>query len=165
MKATAFVSGLTMLILPISLAGQSPTNRPFVAIGCINRAAQSGSIGGTAGIPPATPATAGTLANSSDPTNVFMLNGATASEATKGTRGEAAAGHSPAVLPTAYVLDGKSADFAVHLGHRVEVTGTLLAPNDGGPAATKSNVKHIHVSSIRLLAPTCPMASTEPPIK
>lgn len=166
MKTTAVWSGLATMTLMASLAaGQGPTNTAIAAIGCINRAGQSGSLGGTAGMQPATPATAGMLANSSDPTNVFMLNGATMPAATKETRAQAAAGHPPTVLPTAYVLDGKGQDFEVHLGHRVEVTGTLLAPNDGGSEATKSNVKHIRVASIRMLAPTCSMASTQPSVK
>ena len=163
MKTTAVWIGFaTMTLAAASLAGQSPTSVVFKAVGCINRAGQSGSIGGTAGMRPATPATAGVLANSSDPTNVFMLNGATLPDSTKETRAHAAAGHPPTALPAAYVLDGKAQDFEAHLGHRVEVTGTLVATNDGGPEATKSNVKHIQVASIRMLSPRCPMTSTVP---
>jgi hypothetical protein len=163
MNVAGFYCGvLITMTLVVSLAGQDPVAAPITAIGCVNRAAQSGSLGGNPGLPPAPPATAGVLANASDPTNVFLLNGATTPHANNATRARAAAGRRPDGVPTAYVLDGKPQDVEVHLGQRVEVTGTVLAPNEGGPEATKSNIKHIRVASIRMLALTCPIASTKP---
>ena len=163
MNLAKFCFGWLMtMTLVVSLAGQDPDAAPITAIGCVNRAAQSGSLGGNPGLPPAPPATAGVLANASDPTNVFLLNGATTPHANNATRARAAAGRRPDGVPTAYVLDGKPQDVEGHLGQRVEVTGTVLAPNEGGPEATKSNIKHIRVASIRMLALTCPIASTKP---
>jgi hypothetical protein len=148
------------VIASVSVHGQE--RDPIVAVGCVNRAPQTGSVGGSPGVPPAPPSRADVLANSSEPLNVFMLNGATAPDATEDTRARAATGQSPAELPTAYVLDGNRQDIESHLGHRVEVTGLLTAPNEGGPAATKSTVRHIQVASIRMLSSTCPVSSTEP---
>lgn len=161
MRTTIVLIGAATMLGIGSLTAQGPTSASTVAIGCINRAAQTGSVGGSAGVPPATPATAEVLANSSDVVNTFLLNAATPPDATEEARARAAAGEPPTELQTAYVLDGKPQDFEGHLGHRVEVTGTLLAPNDGGPAAAKSNVKHIRVTAIRMLSTTCPMGSTE----
>ena len=139
-----------VVLASVTALGQART--PIVAVGCVNRAPQTGSVGGSAGVPPAPPSRADVLANSSEPLNVFMLNGATPPDANEEARTRAAAGQPPAELPASYVLDGNRAEFEKHLGHRVEVTGHLTAPNEGAPAATKSNVKHIQVSAIRMLA-------------
>ena len=160
MKSNQLLGGCLIVLACVAVHGQA--RAPIVAVGCVNRAPQTGSVGGTAGVPPAPPSRADVLANSSEPLNVFMLNGATPPEASAEARTRAAAGQQPSELPTSYVLDGNRTDIESHLGHRVEVTGLVSTPNEGGPAATKSNVKHIQVSAIRMLAPTCPVASTEP---
>ena len=59
----------------------------IVAVGCVNRATATGSLAAAPGVAPATPATAGALANSvQDPTNAFVLKGATPPDATDETR-------------------------------------------------------------------------------
>ena len=160
MKINAMLAASFVVLTSLAVLGQTRT--PIVAVGCVNRAPQTGSVGGSAGVPPAPPSRADVLANSSEPLNVFMLNGATPADANETARTRAAAGEAPAELPASYVLDGNKTEIEKHLGHRVEVTGALTAPNDGAPASTKSNVKHIQVSAIRMLAATCPVASTEP---
>ena len=164
MNTTAVCTALLTTIV-VSLAGQGPVGPWITAIGCVDRAAQTGSIGGTPGLPPAPPATAGVLANASDPTNVFLLNGATAPDASTATRAQAAAGHSSRGVPTAYVLDGKPQDFEGHLGQRVEVTGTLIVPNDGAlkPPRATSNISVWH--RFGMLAQTCSIASANPASK
>jgi hypothetical protein len=135
---------------------------PIVTVGCVNRAAQNGSMSGTAAAPPATADTAGALANSSALTNSFMLNGATSPDASGEVRALAASDHPPTARQASYVLDGTRADIEPHMGHRVEVTGTLLTNNTGGPAApaaTKSTVQHIQVGSIRMIADSCMVLS------
>src|SRR5476649_254004 len=69
---------------------------PIVTVGCVNRAAQNGSMRGTANAPPATADTAGALANSAALTNSFMLNGATSPDASDEVRAQAASDHPPA---------------------------------------------------------------------
>jgi hypothetical protein len=153
---------------PATQRGDATTRSgvPFVAVGCVNRAAQNGSVAGTAVVQPATPETAGTLANSSEPTNGFMLNGATEPDASDDARALASSGRPSTAPEAAYVLDGTRSELALHEGHRVEVTGTLLATtNNGGPSAPasmKSNVQHIQVASIRMIAATCITASPAP---
>ena len=83
MNTNALSAALVAMSLAVSLAAQDAkreptkaqdhTNTPFTAIGCVNRAVQSGSVGGSAGVPPAPPSSADVLANTSDPTNVFLL--------------------------------------------------------------------------------------------
>ena len=138
---------------------------PIVAIGCVNRATSNGSLAGTAAVAPATPETAGTLANSTESTSSFMLNGATQPDASDEARALASADHRSAAAEVAYVLDGTRSELELHAGHRVEVTGTLSASNtNGGPDASagmQSNVRHIQVASIRMIATACTMASPD----
>ena len=158
---------LASLMTVSSLAAQSSrvpeSNRGIVVVGCVNRAAPTGSLAAAPGVPPATPATAGALANSVEaPTNAFVLKGATAPDATEETRTQVAAGRPPATGLTAYVLDGTRQDFEKHAGHRVEVRGTLRVAQEGDAPGTKTEVKHLTVASIRMLSPACSVASPDP---
>jgi hypothetical protein len=160
----------SMLLMPTTATQRGdttlPSGVPIVAVGCINRAAPNGSIAGTAVMPPATPETAGTLANSTESTNGFMLNGATQPDASEEARALASSDRPSTAPKAAYVLDGTRSELELHAGHRVEVTGTLLATtNNGGPSASasmKSNIQHIQVASIRMIATTCMMAAPGP---
>lgn len=150
-----------------AFAGQSARdpepNRGIVAVGCVNRAAQTGSLAAAPGVAPATPATAGALANSvQDPTNTFVLKGATPPDATEETRTLVAAGRPPATGLTTYMLDGARQDLEKHAGHRVEVRGTLRVAQEGDAPGTKTEVKHIAVASIRMLAVACLVAAPAP---
>ena len=53
-----------------------------------------------------------------------------------------------------YVLDGLRQELERHVGHQVEVTGTLRVVKEG-PPATQSAISHIHVASIKMLAGSC----------
>ena len=82
---------LASMMTVAALAGQSSrdpaSDRDIVAVGCVNRATPTGSLAAAPGVAPATPNTAGALANSADdPTNAFVLKGATTPEATEETR-------------------------------------------------------------------------------
>ena len=143
---------------------------PIVAVGCVNRAAQSGSMTATAVAAPATPDTAGTIANSATLTNQFMLNGATLPDATNAQKATAAAGQTATKpgAPASYVLDVARADIEPHVGHRVEVTGMLLPLASTTPATpsslkgtTESRVQHIHVTSIRMIGEGCNAGAPE----
>jgi hypothetical protein len=169
--ATALPSADTSSSLtptPATQGGDATTNTrvPIVAVGCVNRASQDGSLAGTSAVPPATPETAATLANSSESTNGFMLNGATKPDASSEARALASSHGPSAATEAAYVLDGKRPEIERHAGHRVEVTGILVASNNtGGTSAhpsMKSNVAHIQVASIRMIATTCKGASSDP---
>jgi hypothetical protein len=137
---------------------------PIIAVGCVNRAAQSGSMTATAVAPPATPDTAGAIANAATLTNEFMLNGATSPDATDAARAAAAAGLATTMpgAPVSYVLDVPRSQVEPHVGHRVEVTGTLLplaSTTPAAPSALKGNaesrVQHIRVTSVQMLSESC----------
>jgi hypothetical protein len=57
-------------------------------------------------------------------------------------------------MPVSYVLDGPLRDLEPHLGHQVEVTGTLQTVNEGAKDA-KTMVRHIRVASIKMIAMEC----------
>ena len=91
------------------------------------------------------------LANSNEPTDVILLNGATPPR----PNSEAATHDAAATVPVSYVLDGSLRDLEPHLGHQVEVTGTLQTVNEGAKDA-KTMVRHIRVASIKTIATECP---------
>jgi hypothetical protein len=101
-------------------------------------------------VPPTTPNRASVLANSNEPTDVILLNGATPPRPSS----EAATRDAAATVPVSYVLDGSLRDLEPHLGHQVEVTGTLQTVNEGAKDA-KTMVRHIRVASIKMIATEC----------
>jgi hypothetical protein len=153
--ATIVTSGVVWLG---AFAAEAQTQGSVTAVGCISPAVQDGSLSGSPGVPPATPATAPVLANSAQPTGVFLLNGATAPDATAEQREHAAKGHVPKENAVTYELEGQQPELDRHVGELVEVTGTLTVQAKG-PAQTKSTVHHLKLSSVRALAPKCPSAT------
>lgn len=149
---------LAILVGTVALAaaGRAPVGaqsngQSITATGCVNRAVNNGSLAGGPGVPPTTPNRAGVLANSNEPTDVILLNGATPPTAAS----QAAAHDAANALPASYVLDGSLRDLEPHLGHQVEVTGTVQAVNEGAKDA-KTLVNHIKVASIKMVANECP---------
>jgi hypothetical protein len=172
MKLPDAYGGVAILLLVAGLSAQ--TDRPPVApsapsggtaiitVGCINRAVQTGSLAPAPGVPAATPATAEILANSSEPTNAFLLARATAPNATDQIRARAAAGEPVRTSPTTYVLDGTRQELERHTGHLVEVTGTLRTVSEGDNA-NRTTVAHVRVTSIKMLASACANPTGEGP--
>jgi hypothetical protein len=94
------------------------------------------------------------LANLSVPSDAFVLNGAAPRVAASSRGGRSGAQKaSPQRLET-YVLHGERDQLAAHVGHQVEVSGTVrITETQGG--ATASQIAHIDVRGIRMLATTC----------
>jgi hypothetical protein len=151
-------TGICILVAATTLAAQTDRKSgPIVAVGCINRAQHDGSLAGSPGVPPASPSTAPALANSNEPTNAYLLNGATIPGADDETRVKATTGQAtapPATL-TSYVLDGARGELEQHVGHRVEVTGTLRVVTEGPEPSSRKEVRHIQVTTVRMLADSC----------
>jgi hypothetical protein len=60
-----------------------------------------------------------------------------------------------------YELVGGGKDLAAHVGHKVEVTGTLVsgkeaAQAEGGKAESEAGHEHLRVTSMKHVAATCP---------
>jgi hypothetical protein len=147
--ASLAVGAVLSLLGSGSISAQS-TGPSVTASGCVNRALNNGSLAGGPGVPPTTPNRAAVLANSNEPTGVILLNGATPPRPS----GEAATHDAAATVPLSYVLDGSLRDLEPHLGHQVEVTGSLQTVNEG-PKDAQTTVRHIRVASIKMIATEC----------
>jgi len=130
-------------------AQQQSAEAGFVAVGCVARPVHDGSLAGSPGVPPALPNAAPVLANSSEPTNAFVLNGATTPSS-----GEQGGQESATAKPRTFVLDGANG-LDAHVGHRVEVTGKLVRAYGGAKAGDKQPVDHIQVTALKMVAATC----------
>lgn len=135
----------------VGLRGQGGTPAPaagsVVAVGCLERAQRNGSLAGTAVGTSASPNTAPQEANSSEPTNRFMLTGVSEK------------GADPAALRS-YALEGREQELANHTGHRVEVTGSLTEGNtsargDARSQRTAAGVQRLRVESFKMVSASC----------
>ncbi len=157
----------TLTIVTIALASIGPTNGVFgqtpakaphtiTAVGCVSPAVNDGSLSGSPGVPPSTPATAPILANSAQPTGAFLLNSATPPDATADARKAAASGQPITEVAVTYVLEGQQPEFQRLSGQLVEATGALVVHSRGTTSQTTSKVNHLKVTALRSLAPKCP---------
>jgi hypothetical protein len=95
--------------------------------------------------------------------NAMIGNGSTpSSSSTVGTTGTA--GTTASARGTSYVLDGHAADLKSHVGHRIEVTGTVEpksktsadpATSAPGSPASSMATDHLTVSSVKMIAADC----------
>ena len=133
-----------------NLGAQSGSSGPITAVGCVNRAVTDGSLTGSPGVTPAPPNDAPTLANTAETTGAFLLNNATIPGSPQGTTGS-----TDPDRPRSFQLDGVTGEFERHVGHQVEVKGTLQAAATGASTAQRTKVDHIKVTAIRMLAASC----------
>jgi len=144
-------------LLGAALGAQSdkPTG-PVSVTGCLQRNDNSGTLDSTIPESTATPETAPVLANSGEPAPGFQLAGATPLPG------------SPKSAPlTVYVLNGSEAQLSKHLGHRIEVTGTVIpnvarnarvqtpGPAQQGSKQLKGDVTRIKVTNVKMLGASC----------
>jgi hypothetical protein len=83
-----------------------------------------------------------------------VLNNASISPS--GTAGTAGA-NPPAAAASEYKLDGDDAKLTPHVGHKVEITGTVVeAKGDmSAPAASGANSPKLKVDSVKMVSPSC----------
>lgn len=149
---------LCAVVASVSLSAQTPppTGSSISVTGCVAEAQRDGSTGAKATGTQATPETAAMEANNPNPTGRYQLLGATPV-----TPGETAKG-----VPAAYGLRGQEAELAKHLGHRVEIGGSLMAPLaaklPAESAATAEGVRTIQVTSVKMVGTNC---TAKPPAK
>jgi hypothetical protein len=141
--------------LTVGLAGQAPPPNPaqgsspaspnrVMVTGCV-QPAPSGPTG-----------TSGTVGSASGETK-FRLTDVMAS--TANTQGAAGASTAASVA-SAYRLDAEDAKLTPHVGHKVEISGTVDAAGASGtasPSATSpsANAPKLKVDTIKALADTC----------
>ena len=103
-----------------------------------------------------------------------------ANSASPNANAQGAAAPAPAGTPAFYTLDGRDHELSPHIGHRVEIVGTMVAasastpapaPNHTStPAATGTSgsaatppTQTIQVTSVRMVAASCAPGATETP--
>jgi hypothetical protein len=118
---------------------------------------RDGSTGAKPSGTQATPETAAVEANNPAPTGRYQLLDATPAgvEAAKAAGADAA----KPTTKTTYALRGLEQELAKHLGHRVEIAGTLAPPLaaklPSKEAATAEGVRTVQVTSVKMLGANC----------
>src|SRR5262249_12612270 len=83
-------------------------------------------------------------------------SGSSSSSATTGTTGAA----SRSGAASEYRLDASDAKLTPHVGHKVEITGTLdtasASPSSPTASASTSTAPKLKVDDVKMVAPTCP---------
>lgn len=115
---------------------------------------RDGSLGPKAtGTGATTPETAATEANNPAPTDRYQLLDATPPTSAVG----AATAGKPA--KTTYALRGQEKELANHVGHRVQIAGSLMAPLatkvPAKAAATADGTRTVQVASVKMIGTDC----------
>ena len=137
---------------PQSAATSSQTSsqsaaKTITVTGCVSRAEQS---------PTGTSGTTGTESKAAE--LKFLLTSASiGGKDTAGTTGETAPPAS--AVASEYRLDAADAKLTPHVGHKVEITGTVAQPSSSTepkpPAASAANAPTLKVDSVKMLASSC----------
>ena len=133
-----------------SASAQKPAGETVSVSGCVERAQRDGSLSATAAGTTATPNTAPTEANSGEMVNAFTLKDATP------------VGEKASSGPTEYALQGNGSELAKHVGHRVEIAGSLLpsvAELQANKAKPAEGIRRVQVTGVKMIASKC---STKP---
>jgi hypothetical protein len=124
---------------------KSSAAKTITVTGCVGKAEQGAT--GTSG-------TAGAAATQKE--SKFVLSNASASpSATAGTAGA----ETPAATAIAseYKLDGDDAKLTPHVGHKVEITGSVEESKGAtqAPAASAANAPKLKVDTVKMIAASC----------
>ena len=127
-------------------AGSKSTAAKAITVtGCVGKAEQTAT--GTTG-------TAGATATEKE--SKFVLSNASMSpSATAGTAG--AETPSATAIASEYKLDGDDAKLTPHVGHKVEITGTVEETKGAtqAPAASAANAPKLKVDTLKMVASSC----------
>ena len=145
----ALVFGATMAVLAQDPASprQSPSQgmssaKAITVTGCVEKATPGPA--GTTGATGAAPA-------ASEP--AFKLTNASAKASEPGgAAGTAGAAAAPASTASEYKLDASESKLSAHVGHKVEITGTVEAAK---PTASASDAPNLKVDSVKMIAASC----------
>jgi hypothetical protein len=128
-----------------SAAASQSANKKITLSGCVARQPEGAS------------AAAGAASMPFSLTNAAAV----AASAPVGTAGASAA--APASIAKTYRLDGAESMISPHVGHKVEVTGTVddqpsatASASASGATASASNAPKLKIDSVKMVAATCP---------
>ena len=126
-------------------ASQSAAAKKITVTGCVAKAQQ----------PQAPTGTAGSTGAAASGKETFVLSGAAmSSSAATGTAGAAP---SATAIASEYKLDAADAKLTPHVGHKVEITGTVEESKAATqpPAASAANAPTLKVDDLKMVAPSC----------
>lgn len=140
----------------VSLSAQTtPAPAPSVTVtGCVAEVQRDGSTGPKAtGTGVTTSDSAAMEANNPEPTNRYQLRDATPAEP------PVPAGTAAKPTRTTYALRGHEAELAKHVGHRVQIHGSLMAPLaaklPSKAAATADGTRSVQVGAVKMIGSNC----------
>jgi hypothetical protein len=175
--ATLFAMVASVSLSAQTNPAQNPTsnatsNPPVTVTGCVAQVQRDGSMGAKGTGTTSTPETAPVDANSPDQTGRYQLVDATPAggtdqptgtpAATAGTpaakAGETAASGAKATRTT-YTLRGQEGELSKHIGHRVQIAGSLMPPIEtklpSQAAKTAEGVRTVQVTSVKMMGTDC----------
>jgi len=144
----------------VSLSAQTPpAPAPSISVtGCVAQVQRDGSLGAKASGVQATPETAAIEANNPNPTDRYQLLDATPVVADTQPAETATAG-TDKTDRTTYALRGHEKELAGHMGHRVQITGTLTPPLEAKlpakDAKTAEGIRTVEVASVKMVGTDC----------
>jgi hypothetical protein len=125
-------------------AADQPSARPstddkVTVTGCLERSKESASPTGTTGT------AAGASASSK-----FMLNNVTSTPSATGT-----AGTTGAATASSYRLDGEDSKLTPHVGHKIEITGTVAKEASATGTAMSASAPKLKVEDVKMISDSC----------
>ena len=128
---------------PQSSSKQGTSAKTVTVAGCVQRAQERAT--GTTGTTPSGTETKFVLTNASIKTDEPAGAAGTTPPATTAISNE-------------YRLDADEAKLTAHVGHKVEITGTVEqpSPTEQKPPASAANAPKLKVDSVKMVALTCP---------
>jgi hypothetical protein len=129
---------------------QSSSAKSITVTGCLQRAEQA---------PTGTSGTTGTMRRSND--TKFLLTSASmsSSSSSTGTAGTTGTTAPSTAVASEYRLDADDAKLTPHVGHKVEIAGTVDQSSSSmtqPPAASAANAPKLKVDTVKMIAATCP---------
>jgi len=142
-SATCAALALGTAMAYAQTSSQSTSAKTIDVTGCVQRAQQAPT--GTSGTTPSSAETKFVLTNAA-----LKETGATA-----GTSGTAPA---TTAIASEYRLDTDEAKLSPHVGHKVEITGTVepASRTEQKPPASAANAPTLKVTDVKMVSATCP---------
>ena len=132
---------------PSTAQSGAASGKSMTVSGCIQKAEPSAGATGTAGSTAASDTTKFVLKNVSS-----AGAGAAGTAGTAGTAGASAAG----AMVSEYRLDADDAKLSPHVGHKVEITGTVDKSASGAASTAATASPKLKVDSVKMVSATCP---------
>ena len=153
----AIVLGVTAAALAQNPPSSSPSQPPSASGGADKAITVTGCVQQAKSAPTGT--TGSTSPSASANETKFVLTNASMGSGSSGTAGTAGTSSPPSTaVASEYRLDADDAKLTSHVGHKVEITGTIDQPSRATqpPAASAANAPKLKVDSVKMIAATCP---------